>query len=503
VILREETGRGADRFSVLGLVGQLVPETGNMSSITALLPLRKYCTQRTVLVAHSLIDMAFRPTKRSLETSVRMSLDTWAFRSTCEYPVDLMILTRSAEQCDTQLENQSSSLLMCLPIEIILMVGTFLEPIDAVCFTLSCKRAACALGLKSWGKFRLINTTSDDRWDLLQRLKRDLPNYHRCYYLNKLIRMSDPVVTEDFHMRKPPKCSRRYRVPDNPGCKNDYMPSFCDVQLLMERHMHGPPHGLSLEDFAISTPWSCLTDLKDPLHHYSNYYLAGQSEPQFWKLSMTLQIIQDNLLLHTVERCVAPKVVKPSPAQRSVSWFSFGRNICQHLEHRFDSTEEVRMANRQLDRLIHEATFTSWQSASMKCYKCPTEFRLAAFNLPRHNAVELVVRCVQNLGRCQSSFQPGSADGYPIYYRPIPHSNSRFDDPWYYPTSLPVVTNLAPFIEMSTDMSEVDESVLLRLKTRQPEKPPPGSSYGSYQVKQRFGRAVSFWQRTRSLARFR
>ncbi|KAF2421126.1 hypothetical protein EJ08DRAFT_653546 [Tothia fuscella] len=374
--------------------------------------------------------MAFRPTNRGLRTSIQMSLDSWAYRSTAEFPVDLMIITKSAAECDTILENQPDSVLLSLPLEIIAVIGEILTPVDAVCFTLSCKRAACAVGIKSWSQLKRTNSAPENRWALLQRLRRDLPDYHLCYSLKKLRKLR---INEDTQERISPPCSRRHQHKAPANGLRYLKPTLCDVQLLVDRQTYGDPYGFPAEDYTFSTQWrSRYEKASVSLEEYLRNYLV-KSTIALWRTDIDLQLCGDYLLLHSVERFLCPRKPAHSAPCSDAPWFPRPSEMCQHISFQWNGNPDVTMASRNLDLLVHNPNFTSWQSCFYQCQQCPTIFRFAAFALVDSRHVEIVVQLAQNLGMCTTTFTLGVGKQYPLYYCSSKNEQAMRNEAWYDP----------------------------------------------------------------------
>jgi hypothetical protein len=341
-----------------------------------------------------------------------MSLDSWVFRSDAAFPVDLMILTKSANECDSLLTNQSSSMLMSLPLELVALIGNFLDPVDKVCFTLTCKRAACGVGIKSWGLFGKATGSPIERWKLLETLKRDLPDYHLCFYLGRLCNLSSKAPLGSCQRRrlrrpeseisvaaiKKPDHSRFGLLPsadiDGPAPTKDdgYLanpPSFCDIQLLVESHLCKSPYEFTASDFSFSQPWR-------------NSYQLRSSNPRFNKLFGDLEIAENELRLYTAQHRVVGYVPEDidetlNPLYKKDNWYDFGTPVCRHPR-RFDCADIGLDTTRVAMTEIFTKKKTYWQSATYTCPLCQKYFRFAAFKHAEHNALDLVIQSVQIFG---------------------------------------------------------------------------------------------------------
>jgi hypothetical protein len=355
--------------------------------------------------------MSFRPVSGSLSTAVQMSLDSWVFRSDAAFPVDLMILTKSANQCDSLLTNQTSSRLMSLPLELVAIIGDFLGPADRVCFTLSCKRAACGVGIKCWGLLGRATASTSDRWMLLQTLKRDLPGHHLCFYSGKLCKLSSGAPSGECRRRRrprepelsvaaieetqPPQFGLSPRAGSSspfPATDNDSpinRPSFCDLQLLVEKQLHRSPYEFTAIDFNFSRPWN-------------NSYQLRSTTPRFWRLFGNLESVGNELRLYTAQHCIVgynPKDTNlmSNPLYRKENWYDFGMPICRHPRRYGCKDIGLEPTQTAMTRIFKEEE-TYWQSASYTCPMCPKYFRFTAFKHADHNALELVIQSVQIFG---------------------------------------------------------------------------------------------------------
>jgi hypothetical protein len=353
--------------------------------------------------------MSFRPNPRSLSTSVQMSLDSWVFRSDSAFPVDLMILTKSADHCDTLLANQTSSILMSLPLELVTLIGRALDPIDMVCFTLSCKRAACAVGIKSWSLFNNFTGLREGRWKLLRTLNRDLPDYHLCFYAGRLCKISSATSAIP--------CRRRRRIEYEASNNGDYnesksaqnlrkdrvgIPTFCDMQLLLEKHMYGSTYDFTVKDFTFTEPWG---------NQWQSRQHRG-SKPHFDKSGNNLDIVGNELRVYTAQHCVIDYIPKHGGDPDDLSlhdpfnWYDFGMPICNHRR-RDSSDRDIFYSTTQAVKVnLFENKQTCWQSPAYKCPMCPKFFRFAAFNHPEHTSLELAVQCVQIFAPKEGSAAP-------------------------------------------------------------------------------------------------
>jgi hypothetical protein len=304
-----------------------------------------------------------------------------------------MILTKSADQCDSLLTDQTSSLLMSLPLELVAMIGRALDPVSAVCFTLSCKRAACAVGIKCWSLFGRISGRREEKWKLLSTLKRDLPDYHLCFYVGKLCKISSRTSTNS--------CQRHRRYDDGESDARDDggeagkprkatpgILTFCDMQLLMEKHMFGSAYDFTTSDFAFSMPWVNRGQSRD-------------AEPRFDKRISKLEIVKNELRLYTIQHCLVSYKLKDDDIPTDLStydpgnWYSFGTPLCGHCS----SGQPARDFYNELTRAVKASMFETkrkcWLSTSYKCSMCPKYFRFAAFHHVDHASVEMAVQSVQ------------------------------------------------------------------------------------------------------------
>lgn len=321
-----------------------------------------------------------------------------------------MVFSHDPDDCDTAVHRQEQSLLMSLPVELLLLIGDFQEPNDATAFTLSCKRASCALGLSSWKKIgrgsrhRGVNLRKS-RWKFLQALERDLPNHHLCHFGEIFLKMS--------HKNHSPHSSNF--IPSIDNCRRTnltkiseaYSPytriatrlSFCDVQSILKAVSLGETG--SFDRLNISTPWMNSSSWK----YGHSTYLIKQDEKAL--------IHNDDLYVYTCSRrwalCSAEDLRDKKHLRPQMF---FDMSVCRHqlLDiHEKSVKTLIRASIPEIFDDTLEFFYPETQplvSVTFGCFRCPIECRFTIFNHGSDSGVELALEVAHVLGSASSLHDP-------------------------------------------------------------------------------------------------
>lgn len=341
--------------------------------------------------------------------SVRLSLDSWVHRSSSPAEVDSMVFSHDPDDCDTAVLRQEQSLLMSLPVELLLLIGDFQEPNDAAAFTLSCKRASCAMGLSSWKKIgrgsrhRGFNLRKS-RWKFLQALERDLPNHHLCHFGEIFLKISRKNHSPHSSSFAPSldKCRRtnlnRISEAYSPYSRIATRLSFCDVQSILKAVSIGETD--SFDRLNLSNPWLNSCSWK----YGRSTYLIKQDEKAL--------IHNNELYVYTCSR----------------RWTLFSAEDLRDKKHHPLAFLDMPVCRHQLLD-IHEKAVTTLIRASIPgifddtlaffypenlplvsntfgCFRCPIECRFTIFNHGPDFGVELALEVAHVLGSASSLHDP-------------------------------------------------------------------------------------------------
>lgn len=362
------------------------------------------------------------PSARLLDTERVLDRKLYRWLSSTSASVDLMILTSDAELCSSHVDPQTQSSLMMLPAEIHLSINAFLDFPSSVCWTLSCKRAALAIGLKSWiaikgqaSLVRLEDSASQKR-HLLVLLEKEFPSYHLCYYSQRLCKTALSIG----EWTKPHKGERKCMIrtnrlrpdPDTPS-RRWFAPTFCEVKLIMQRWFHGPPHGLSLDFLDVSeVAWQCLA-----VRRHDHYIDPKWPIPiaYFSKIDIKSQIVDNELQLQVCHRILVSNseaLEVCSNKTRFLNPFYHSPFLdvytCQHYKwdagrSRSDSIisviDDAMRTPRELKTNGHDGIPIP-PSKTLACLTCQTESRFTAI-AHEGAGIELIAELWQNLGSGQ------------------------------------------------------------------------------------------------------
>jgi hypothetical protein len=321
--------------------------------------------------------------------SVQLMLESWAFRSSnlSAPEVDSMVLSRDPEDCDTNVLRQQQSFFMRLPVELLLLIASFLEPNDAACLTLSCKRATCAIGLSSWkhiGRGRECRleriSISRVRWKFLQALERDLPNYHLCHFCEIFLKETH-VNHSHFssNYKRSLDICRRKKLSNIPVTDSGYNNarianelSFCDVQSILRAAALDDTSVNSLEYLHISTPWQRTASSS---HRHITYLMKSDERPLIHNNELCMYICSRRWAL-----CSADEIKTQSPH----CLFFQDLAICRHqLLAIHDKAIQKTIQDSTLDPSIIFASVSKSKglvSVPFGCPRCPIECRYTIFN---------------------------------------------------------------------------------------------------------------------------
>jgi hypothetical protein len=333
--------------------------------------------------------------------SLHLSLDSWVFRSSSATEVDSMIISHDPDDCDTNVNRQEKSLLMSLPVELLLLVAKFLEINDAASFTLSCKRAMCAVGLSSWKfigrgcryKSQALQRT---RWKFLQALEKDLPNHHLCHFAEIFLNMSHKNHSPHSSNFEPNLDSCRRS--DLSKLSESYSPyiriatrlSFCDVQSILKAASTENASENSLNYLSFSRSWSNTMSWR----HGHDVFLLRQDEKPL--------ILNNELYIHTCSRRWALCSAEDIRDKKYRPQFFYDMSICRH--------QSLDMQENSINKLIRNSIVESSEedvnyselqplvSLPFGCYQCPIECRYTVFNHGPKSGIELALEVGHILG---------------------------------------------------------------------------------------------------------
>lgn len=368
------------------------------------------------------------PSARLLDTESVLDRKLYRWCSSISASVDLMILTDDADLCSSHVDPQTQSSLMMLPAEMLLSINAFLDIPSSVCWTLSCRRAALAIGLQSWiaikgqeSLVRLEDSASQKR-HLLFILEKESPGYHLCYYSQRLCKTALSIGEWTNPHKGERKCmihTNRLRPdPDTPS-RRWFPPTFCEVRLIMQRWFRGSPHGLPLDFLDVSeAAWQCLA-----VHRYDGYIEPKWPIPiaYFSKIDIKSQILDDELQLHVSHRILVSNsealevCSNKMPFVNSLCHSPFlDAYICQHYRWNTKSSrsesiisviDDAMRSSRELKRDAHDGVPIP-PSTTLACLTCQTESRFTAI-AHGEAGIELIAEFWQNLGGGQNLNDPG------------------------------------------------------------------------------------------------
>jgi hypothetical protein len=354
-------------------------------------------------------------------------LHKWALSSNTS-ATELWILARDPELYDGCHTQEQSALMRLLPPELLLHITSFMETADLACWTLTCKRVACAVGFKAWAEltkknpFRadLDDTSQTERWNILRALERDMPDYHLCSYQKRLRKntftMSQRWIDGAYHT-----CQlRSERLNADPKFPADRWnkPTFCEVQAVMNRHFFGPTHqshGLPLDFLHVSDPWQAFETTRRKSSR------PIETVPYLSKIDINTAIVDDELQFHVchhlwVSNEEAQLLTEnrgdyTKPFLTENKYPTLRVYTCYHLGGFWSGNESLAVfesicvaIENGPKHLVGDAKTTA--SRSITCDKCQTEIRYTAFS-HREAGIEFVVDVWQNLGRARHYTDPG------------------------------------------------------------------------------------------------
>lgn len=330
---------------------------------------------------------------------------------------------------------------MSLPVELLLLIASFQEPNDAASFTLTCKRATCAVGLTSWKKIgRGSRHTGLEmrklRWTFLQTLEKDLPDYHLCHFGEIFLKVS--------HRNHSPRSSSyipaldRCRRTDISKISESYSPwskisiklSFCDVQSILK--VDSPTKEHSLDYLNISTEWLNGSSWK----YGHSTYLAKQDEKAL--------IHNNELYMYTCSRRWAIDSAEDLRDKKHLRpQFFYDMSVCRHqLLDNHEKAVKMLMCLSIPDDLEDDMEYTNMQplvSIPFGCFRCPIECRYTIFNHGPRGGLELALEVVHILGSASSLHDlEWSSRGVPEWQQYSFDKNSMVPSaPMYQPPRFP------------------------------------------------------------------
>lgn len=320
-----------------------------------------------------------------------------------------MVFSHDPDDCDTTVHGQEQSLLMSLPVELLLLISDFQEPNDEAAFTLSCKRAACALGLSSWKKIGRGSRhrgfyVRKARWKFLQALERDLPNHHLCHFGEIFLNMS--------HKNHSPHSSNF--VPSLDNCRRANLSkisdahspysriatrlSFCDVQSILKAVTLGETD--SFDRLSKSNPWLNSSSWK----YGRSSYLIKQDEKAL--------IHDGELYIYTCSRRWSLCSAEDFRDKRHRPFSFLDISVCRHqlLDiHEKAIKTLIRASIPDISNDTLEFFYPQYQplvSATFGCFRCPIECRFTIFNHGPDSGVELALEVAHVLGSASSLHDP-------------------------------------------------------------------------------------------------
>ena len=328
--------------------------------------------------------------------------------------VDMMIFTRDADLCSGAVHAQNQSPLFALPVELLLCIGTFLTRIDITCWSLTCKRFASVIGMKTWTKLNGRTLVWEDfqSWGFLPRLETDDPDTHLCFHLHKLRKNSlcvSPRKPDEPYMCSPASIWR--------------IPNFCEVRLVMLRHFHkgsGDSVGLPLSHLAAHQPWESKHDFGSIRETWSRS--AYWNIPYYSTVTVVPYIVEDEFQLHVTLGTLI--------STREARWLA-----TTNMARRQSTRRPMFLDNIPLYRSLFRSGHVDPDSANVTetlkaaldgrpppldamggnfSTYCPTCMTQSKFIAIQHGAagLELIVQFWQNLGRARHAYDVGWHDYY-------------------------------------------------------------------------------------------
>lgn len=273
---------------------------------------------------------------------------------------------------------QSLSRLLRLPNELLLMVLEYMPPAAIACFALTCKRFySLAIPLAS-GRFHPVFDRSN-RIELLLLLEKDDTARFYCHYciqLHVFDKNWNPKTTVSWQRR--PCYNRSVFLIGGSIRGPNLQLSHHDVRLIMNRHLHGPTHGLPLEALAVS---------------YRNSK-SFWGEPG-WRETWTPRIIQDELYLRGKFTVSYPS---HDYAREQVD---FPRKFCKHVYYPYSKFPGHTNPSKTLVGLDKKEIYSYCGS----CTYCLMDWEMAIEWEPRDDGCTVTTTIYYQLGSCRSPLE--------------------------------------------------------------------------------------------------
>lgn len=264
-----------------------------------------------------------------------------------------------------------------LPLEIILMIATYLDKCSLVSLSLTCQSLR---GLWNSGSMTLEKV---EREKLLLMLEKDIPFLQYCHYCVKLHRWHGAwsrAVSPWYEERLP--CKQNID-------KHLFLPNTCHIpyyfaRLVMNRHLYGTKHGLPLK--ALKDRQSCT-------------YEDGVA----WSVAQHARISNDQLMVHSVISMAHPR--GDSAALRAHIG-EYGPPVCQHLtfKKRYLDTIPMQLPQLALKGGDLPSDFQACGPEFGSCTFCVTDYSIEVKwqGVKKGYCIEVLV--YRGLGDCRTPF---------------------------------------------------------------------------------------------------
>jgi hypothetical protein len=309
-------------------------------------------------------------------------------------------LAEATTNIATQLiQTPNAPLLQRLPKEVLLLIGEACEPSDLFNFSLACKYTLHTVGACLWPQLHSAPDYKSSQWSFLKTLQKDLPQFEQCYVCQKL--------HPRFAFEGPRHESRALTCYKGGPSTLDfgYNLRFSHVQLAMDRHFLGAPHGIELGELAVATPWRQVQytfgKLNGAKPEDTVLDAVAVSTPYFRKLDVTPLVKDDELLLAITQRYWFHG--SEAPGLRKAMGKRFRMEVCAHQTgYRSDKNILRSLLLHSLSVVCDQTDGWKGEPQLLKsslhdCQKCPTVFRVSV-HWHGSSGVEIAIESWQNLG---------------------------------------------------------------------------------------------------------
>ncbi|KAH7311983.1 hypothetical protein BKA65DRAFT_600868 [Rhexocercosporidium sp. MPI-PUGE-AT-0058] len=305
-----------------------------------------------------------------------------------------------------------------LPTELIIQISDFLSLFSTASFAFCNKRLATLIGRQSWTS---LHTQPKERIQFLAILSRDLPHRHACHGCARLHSSKSIPRPGDVNAWQQSKyCTQTSSLGGHPGAEplhvsnyfSPYCVCFAHVQLVLKRHYHGAPHGISLQDLN-STNIRLITD--------DAYFFSVEA-----------RIADGELLLRSQEWIVSSQLPREQFVDRRVA-----HAVCRHLMtyntiFGLDDSLTGLMKCQLSHQLRDDNDFECSCMRLHQCLTCPMDYRLDVVDM-QHLGPTLCVTKWFTLGTGSTVHDPFwnghdlSADEPLLHGLPLGSIRSRYE----------------------------------------------------------------------------